>query len=518
MKIKNHPHRLLIINNTKVANPSQAVEIHDAEPEEILIKTEPDSPVKPPLSVGDPNNNRNLQNGNGSTASAANALQPTFVKSKPRSLDQILPRLQQQQAVTLKASPVVRGGTISFSNFSQSFGSEKENSPSPSSVGPLNLTSTEDQALNLSTAGNNVSANDHYKKTMHEVEQTLLQLKNPVMPKPMPVHNVAPPSVAALPVTKPHQAASQSVPTISFGATQSDQSEAAKHHAAIFAMISQQPDPVRLAQMAEFLKLPVPKLPVPDSDVQTASASKSKASDEIEAASKRRRVSLLGSYEETPFVDEDGHISDASSAASSSKLDLNQIIEGGVKCDECGFLSPNRGELHKHMRKHTPDKPYICPVEGCDFRTRYPGNIKHHLPSHKNDRPYACSQCDLTFKTKSQLTTHMLVHNSTKPFECEECGFRCKRRWELKMHKLSHSDERNFKCDTCGHATKTMSDLVKHQAKHVTERNFKCDQCDKSYKDNRALRKHIRYTHTDTPPVSCTVCDKVIYNLNNLLD
>lgn len=79
----------------------------------------------------------------------------------------------------------------------------------------------------------------------------------------------------------------------------------------------------------------------------------------------------------------------------------------------------------------------------------------------------------------------------------------------LQNHTLCRSDERKFTCETCGHTSKTKSDLVKHHVKHVTERNFKCDKCDKSFKDNHALRKHTRCSHSDTPPVTCTVCKKV---------
>ena len=220
----------------------------------------------------------------------------------------------------------------------------------------------------------------------------------------------------------------------------------------------------------------------------------------------------------------DDDVKDENDESSQSDCEISVGLVGtygemdgkGVSCPECGFLSPNKGELHKHMRKHTPDKPYGCPVEGCTFRTRYPGNIKHHLPSHKDERPFGCDKCDLKFKTKSQLSTHSLVHNTVKPFACEICGFRCKRRWELKMHKLSHSDERFFKCDVCGHATKTQSDLMKHKAKHTERRDFKCDHCEKAYKDNRALRKHIRYTHTTNEPVNCHLCHKEFRNKINL--
>ena len=188
----------------------------------------------------------------------------------------------------------------------------------------------------------------------------------------------------------------------------------------------------------------------------------------------------------------------------------------GVDCHLCGFVSPNKGELNKHLRKHSSEKPYACPVEGCNFRTRYPGNIKHHLPVHCEDRPFACDKCDLKFKTKNQLNTHFLVHSRTKPFVCDTCGFSCKRRWELRQHKLSHSDERYFRCDICGHATKTKSDLRKHEMKHRDHRDYKCNQCNKAYKDNRALQKHTRLSHTPQEPQNCHLCDKVFRNKVNL--
>ncbi len=45
----------------------------------------------------------------------------------------------------------------------------------------------------------------------------------------------------------------------------------------------------------------------------------------------------------------------------------------GVPCPDCDHVAPNKGDLRKHMRKHSPDKPYSCPIEGCNFRTKHPG-------------------------------------------------------------------------------------------------------------------------------------------------
>ena len=54
------------------------------------------------------------------------------------------------------------------------------------------------------------------------------------------------------------------------------------------------------------------------------------------------------------------------------------------------------GNLTKHMRIHTNEKPYECDV--CEKRFRHSGDLKYHMRIHTNEKPYECDVCEKSFR------------------------------------------------------------------------------------------------------------------------
>lgn len=77
------------------------------------------------------------------------------------------------------------------------------------------------------------------------------------------------------------------------------------------------------------------------------------------------------------------------------------------KCSVCSYTSFMACRVRTHLRIHTKDKAYKCPLCKRDFPRRY--NLERHMLVHKK-KIYRCASCDIVFKNNLELTLHAVMH------------------------------------------------------------------------------------------------------------
>jgi len=110
-------------------------------------------------------------------------------------------------------------------------------------------------------------------------------------------------------------------------------------------------------------------------------------------------------------------------------------------CEKCGDRFRTKERHDYHMRKHDGLKPFKCKTCQKSYTGRSGATRCEKMHKGPETYRYTCTFCGFKVMDKEKLRNHIRTHTREKPFKCPLCNYRAARRDYMRKHLASlHKD------------------------------------------------------------------------------
>ena len=172
--------------------------------------------------------------------------------------------------------------------------------------------------------------------------------------------------------------------------------------------------------------------------------------------------------------------------------------EEGVDCLHCDLGFVEDAFLAEHINKAEQGSRGGCQV------LRRKKNMEEVTAGLKT---HVCDECDMGFKTASELKVHKFTHTTARPWICPHCGLTYKTKGNLNEHILTSHKQRRFQCPECDKSFGRKAHMDRHKNScTITIKQFKCSDCGKKFSQAATLKRHVNQVHKRQMPFKCQEC------------